>query len=173
MLLGWSGMIYENISKIQNFINFFTFFVTHFLSGTSLPVVHLSWYLAKSKLKHSFRGSSEDLLICEVYLSKVWGQRVKVTNQRGDPKNQPKAGPEAKVRESASHHLFKNHRFLHENAVFLVLECFRVDLGWFMKIRQNSNVHYFFHILCDTFPLRYESSCWPFELILSQIKVLI
>ena len=41
----------------------------------------------------------------EMYLSKVDGQRVKVMHQRGDPKNQPKAGPEAKVRESASHHV--------------------------------------------------------------------
>ena len=78
---------------------------------------------------------SEDLLICEVYLSKVWGQRVKVMHQRGDPKNQPKAGPEAKVRESASHHLFKNHQFLRQNDVFLVLKCFQVDLGSFLKKR--------------------------------------
>ena len=43
-------------------------------------------------------------MIYEVYLFKVLGQRVKVTDQRGDPQNQPKAGPEAKVKESASHH---------------------------------------------------------------------
>ena len=52
------------------------------------------------------------------------------------PQNQPKATPEVKVRESASHHLFKKHRFLRQNVVFLVLECSHVDLESFPKKRQ-------------------------------------
>ena len=48
---------------------------------------------------------SKAFLICQIFLLKVLGQRVEIMRQCGDPQNQPKAGPVAKVRESASHHL--------------------------------------------------------------------
>ena len=34
---------------------------------------------------------------------------VKITHQRGDPQNEPKAGPQTKVRESASHHFAQKY----------------------------------------------------------------
>ena len=48
---------------------------------------------------------SGDLSICEVFLSKVCGQTVKIMHQRGNAQNQPKAGLEVKVKKSASHHI--------------------------------------------------------------------
>ena len=90
----------------------------------------------------------------------------------GTPKSAEGAA-ERKVRESASHHLFKNQSFLHENCVFLVLERFQVDLGSFLKKRQKSIFHQNFDIFCGTFPVQTESSRGPIELILSQLKALI
>ena len=69
--------------------------------------------------------------------------------------------------------LFKNHWILHENAVFLVLGRFRVDLGSFLKKRQKFKFSSKSWHFCDTFPLRIKSSRGPIELILSQLKALI
>ena len=91
----------------------------------------------------------------------------------GTPKSAEGAA-EGKVRESASHHfLFKNHCFFDENAVFLVLARFQVDLGSFLKNRQKFNFSSKKkYIFCDTFPVRTDSSRGPIELILSQLKAL-
>ena len=111
-LFCWKSLIFDVIfssgsilgkSKISHFSSkFWSFFVTHFLSGSSLPVVQLSSYWASSKLWHSCQSTSGDALICKVFLSKVYSQRVKVTHQRGEAQNQPKASLEVKMKMSCA-----------------------------------------------------------------------
>ena len=43
----------------------------------------------------------------ELHLCKKYVQSGKITHQRGKCQNQPKAGLEAKVKESALHHYFR------------------------------------------------------------------
>ena len=118
---------------------------------------------------------SKDLSICQVYLLEVWGQRVKVTNQCGDPQNQPKAGPVAMVRESASHHVIfylkiivfcvKMVFFWSKNGSGLIWDDLQKNIK-FSIFHQNLNIFF------DTFPDHFESSRGPIELILSQLKAL-
>ena len=67
--------------------------------------------------------------------------------------NQPKAPQWGRWRRVLRSILFKNHWILHENAVFLVLGRFRVDLGSFLKNRQKFSFSskfglFLWHISC-------------------------
>ena len=67
--------------------------------------------------------------------------------------NQPKAPQWGRWRRVLRTILFKNHWILHENAVFLVLGRFRVDLGSFLKKRRKFKFsskfwHFLWHISC-------------------------
>ena len=107
--------------------------------------------------------------ICQVFLSKVYSQRVKIT-LRGNAENEPKAGPEVKVKESASYHLFENHQFLPYDHGFLMQKCSEIDLGSSSKNRQIFKFSLFFRHFFHTFPHRLQSSCGPIEPILSQLS---
>ena len=102
----------------------------------------------------------------KVYLSQVWDQRVEIMHQRGDPQNQPEAGPEAKVRESASHHmdfLFKIYYF-----------CIEMRFCWswnapkliWKHFQKSAKFQLFIKILTffDTCPDQFESSRCPIEI---------
>ena len=77
------------------------------------------------------------------------------------------------LRRASGNFLFQNHRFLCQNAVFLVWKWFRVDLGSSSKKRQFFENHQNFDIFCDTFPDHARSSRGPIELILSKRQALI
>ena len=67
--------------------------------------------------------------------------------------NQPKAPQWGRWRRVLRTILFENQWILHENAAFLVLGRFRVDLGSFLKKRRKSKIsskfwHFLWHISC-------------------------
>ena len=87
---------------------------------------------------------SRDLFICKVFLSKVYSQRVKIMHQRGETQNQPKAGLEIKMEESASHHNAKLS-YNHSESISYLYHCpdqFRTEgceaLSFFLKQCESS-----------------------------------
>ena len=118
-----------------NFSSKFWYFWLHIFSTAqgflSSNRPHIKPAQSSSIVWESCTGVSQFI---KYFYQKYGVKESKSCTSAGTPKSAEGAAVR-KVKESASHHLFKNQWILHENAVFLVLGRFRVDLRSFLKKR--------------------------------------
>ena len=116
---------------------------------------------------------SKDFLIHGLYLSKVWCQRVEKPHQRGDAKISRRRRSEEGKGECFAPFYLKIIEFCMKMLFFWSWDGSGLIWDHFWKNIENSNFHQNFDIFCDTFPVQFDSSRGPIELILSQLKALI
>ena len=125
--------------------------------------------IPRSGSRTTYRGFS----VYRIFQSKVWGQSVKNTHQRGDAKISRRRRREEGKGECFAPFYLKITVFSMKMLFFWSWHGSRLIWDHFWKNVKNSNFHQNFDTLCVTFPLRLKSSRRPIELILSQLKALI
>jgi len=103
----------------------------------------------------------------------VWGQRVKITHQRGNAKISRRRRSEEGQGECFAPFYLKITVFGVKILFFWSWDGSGLIWDHFWKNAKFSKFHQNFDIFCDTFPVRDDSSRASIELILSQLKALI